>query len=223
MKHVRKVEPIGSRFGALVVVGDPVSVGGRLRFPCRCDCGVVLDAFGAELRNGQTKFCRECLRRARSARTSALNANGTAYRKTAHEHTWRGGVSPTYSSWRAARARCEYLGTAGYHHYGGRGIAVCERWHTFANFLADMGERPIGTTLDRIDNTKGYEPGNCRWATPAEQRRNSSRTILNADSVNEIRGRHEYGENNVSIARRFGVSSEAIWSVVNRRSWKDIP
>lgn len=69
--------------------------------------------------------------------------------------------------------RCTNPNRTGYESYGGAGITVCERWRTFANFLEDMGERPIGyTSIDRIDNTKGYEPGNCRWATDEMQHTN---------------------------------------------------
>lgn len=70
-------------------------------------------------------------------------------------------------------SRCYNSHEAGFKNYGGRGIAVCERWHSFKNFLADMGERPAGKTLDRFPNNDGdYEPGNCRWATPKEQKAN---------------------------------------------------
>lgn len=93
-----------------------------------------------------------------------------------HGHTWVKGCSPTYQSWSQARDRCRNPRNKSYPRYGGAGVTVHARWDSFATFLADMGERPPGTTLDRLDGAKGYEPGNCRWATPAEQRRNS-RTI----------------------------------------------
>lgn len=88
----------------------------------------------------------------------------------------RGKSSPTYISWRAMLRRCNNPKHSAWPIYGGAGIVVCERWKTFANFLADMGERPAGTTLDRKDITKNYEPGNCCWRSPTEQAENRSTT-----------------------------------------------
>lgn len=81
----------------------------------------------------------------------------------------------TYRAWTAMRARCENRSDKRFARYGGRGITVCDRWADYTNFLQDMGIRPPGKTLDRIDNDGIYEPGNCRWATQEEQRRNTSR------------------------------------------------
>lgn len=90
----------------------------------------------------------------------------------------------TRASWYAAHQRCGNPGVIGYQRYGGRGIAVCERWGDFECFLADMGVRPPGMTLDRIDGSRGYEPGNCRWATMRTQQRNrSSNRLVTVDGV----------------------------------------
>lgn len=93
--------------------------------------------------------------------------------KIVHGHKRAGRTSPTYHSWVEMRRRCLTTTFARYKDYGGRGITICDRWlESFVNFLADMGERPAGLTLDRIDNDGNYEPGNCRWATQSEQVRN---------------------------------------------------
>jgi hypothetical protein len=73
-------------------------------------------------------------------------------------------------TWKAMKQRCLDERSVAYEHYGGRGITICKRWRSsFKNFLADMGERPSGKSLDRIDVDGNYEPSNCRWATPKEQ------------------------------------------------------
>ena len=84
----------------------------------------------------------------------------------------RGKETSTYYTWRNMKNRCNNSNNKRYHDYGGRGIKACKRWLKFENFLADMGERPPGKTLDRIDNNKGYYKENCKWSTRKEQQRN---------------------------------------------------
>ena len=84
----------------------------------------------------------------------------------------------TYARWKSMMQRCHQVGATNFKHYGAKGITVCDQWHDFESFRTDMGECPGQTmTLDRIDNAKGYEPGNCRWVTKAKQNRNRSYCI----------------------------------------------
>ena len=89
-----------------------------------------------------------------------------------HGHSGKRWQSPTYISWAGMVKRCTNANNPGYRLYGARGITVCDRWRKFENFLEDMGVRPDGLTLERINNNEGYSQSNCKWATPAEQQRN---------------------------------------------------
>lgn len=136
-------------------------------------------------------------------------------------HELRPSHKRTYSSWWAMICRCYQTKNAEFVRYGEAGRAICERWLNFHNFLADMGERPEGKTLDRFPDGDGdYSPDNCRWATPHEQGVNRSTTILTIDLVQEIHGRHEHGESNASISRRVGVSRCHISLILSGAKWK---
>jgi hypothetical protein len=138
-----------------------------------------------------------------------------------HGHARHGAESPTWVSWQSMLARCRYMERDIEQKYAGRGIRVCERWERFEAFLADMGERPAGMTLDRIDNDRDYEPDNCRWATPIEQARNRRNARLDYGSAVEVALARLGGERCSSIAKRFQISESLPREIVKGRTWKD--
>lgn len=131
---------------------------------------------------------------------------------------------PEYRTWAGMKRRCYNRRGTGYHLYGGRGIAVCDRWlNSFENFYEDMGSKPFPKAeIDRIDNDKGYSPENCRWATHAQNGQNQRRTKLTMEKAIEIRKVYRLG--NIShrkLARKYSVCHSTIKSVVNNREWKE--
>lgn len=120
-------------------------------------------------------------------------------RRDKHHHSG----SPTYVSWCAMRQRCNNPNSPVYGYYGGRGIRVCPRWDDFAHFLADLGERPEGTTLDRIDSDGHYEPGNVRWATPRQQTTNRPKTLTTEVEGETVAVRE--------LARKANVSHQTVF------------
>lgn len=130
--------------------------------------------------------------------------------------------SPTYRSWLSMRTRCNGVGRDNADRYVDRGVTICERWNDFANFLADMGERPEGTTLDRWPNHAGnYEPGNCRWATPREQARNTRRNKFTLETATQAALMRLRGAHYRDIAATFGTSESATREIIKGRCWPD--
>jgi hypothetical protein len=152
--ELRRIDLTGKRFGrwiALAYVGGKYSA-----WSCICDCGARAIVRGTMLRAGQSRSCGCLHRELTKARFTKHGMSGT----------------PEYNSWNAMMQRCFNPRTAGFEHYGGRGITAYEDWHSILGLFADVGPRPPGYSLDRIDVNGNYEPGNVRWADAKQQRQN---------------------------------------------------
>jgi hypothetical protein len=201
-----KVEDItGQKFGRLTVVGSAGYVPNGPRrtqaWDCACECGSSTVVRGSDLRGGHTRSCG-CTR--------------WSHRRT---------DTPEYVTWRCMLRRCTNRKHEQWKNYGGRGITVCERWRKFENFYADMGERPSRQhSIDRIDNSVGYSPENCRWALPREQSRNTRvNRLLTHDgetlTLTDWSKRKRIGDGTIRQRLRRGWSTERALTMPPR-AWR---
>lgn len=185
------------RYGRLVIVRFSKKIknkqgNNKKYWLCKCDCGNTVEVMQDYIRSGQKRSCG-CLQR--DVLINRSIKHGMSSKKI-------------YMIWRGMLNRCNNKNQKYYHRYGGRGISVCERWHNFDKFYADMGERPKGKSLDRIDNDGDYCPDNCRWVSQRTQTRNTSKNIV-IEFNGEKRCLADWSE-------RLGIKYGTLWSRLNR-------
>lgn len=170
---------------------------GKILWLCICECGKKVSSVGSDLISEHTKSC------------GCLNIDLSRSRATKHGMA----LTSEYTIWHLMKGRCLNKKNKDYIHYGGRGIKICERWKDFNNFYIDMGKRPNGLTLERVDNNKGYLKENCRWATRKEQG-NNQRTNRMITFNGEIRTLSQWSDIlKIPYSRLSSRLNKLAWSV----------
>lgn len=153
----------GKKFGRWTVLEFYGYVKNYSKWTCECECGTIKSVYSTHLKSGASTSCgcyqKEIVKETNKYRTIVSK------KCTATKH-------PSYGSWRSMISRCNNPNNWDYYNYGGRGIIVCDRWLNFDNFVEDMGPKPEGFSIDRINPNGNYEKSNCRWASPIDQTNN---------------------------------------------------
>lgn len=202
----KRLQLTGMRFHRLQVLEPAGKKGESSLWRCLCDCGNERLVVGHRLTSDQIRSCGCTVREANSK-------DKFRHGHSACHHLNNGKATPTYSSWRAMVRRCRCSTTDHYDVYGGSGIDICEEWAKFENFLNDMGERPEGTSIDRIDNSKGYFKENCRWATSSQQAYNTGMRKTNTSGHKNVTWQKSHNKWRVAIRKQgknyfFGYFSD---------------
>jgi hypothetical protein len=196
---------VGERFGDLSVVEEHVDGLLKSFYKCRCLCGHTVLIKKEELHRKKSSYEYRCRH---TGLTKVKIKHGATNRQSP--------LNPTYRSWENLRARCLNIKSKDYPNYGGRGIKVCREWNSFENFFDDMGIRPEGTTIGRIDNDGPYCKENCRWETPKQQQNNTRYNVIITNLTNNSKTILDLSEitgltyNAIELRVRRGASYEDI-------------
>ena len=213
---MRKLDLIGEKYERLTVIAEGPRHQGRSTWVCRCDCGEEVTVRVGAIRSGNSKSCG-CLQK----ETASAYCRSSPIRKRRESDPASKIHHPLYATWQGMIRRCYLPSEPSYKRYGARGIAVCDRWRNdFWAFANDMGARPEGHSIDRIDNDGNYEPSNCRWATPVEQTRNRRCNVLDESDVSFIRTLLSFGMTPTSIGNEYGLGASRISHIKHNHSWR---